>query len=70
MPERAPGQCVERGEGITIARHGNAVARILPVGAVASRDRLEDTVARLKAFWRGRRLGDLSAQALIENGRR
>jgi prevent-host-death family protein len=60
---------VERGEEITITRHGRAVARLVPVGAV-SRDRLEDTVARLKAFRRGRRLGDLSAKALIEEGRR
>jgi prevent-host-death family protein len=60
---------VERGEEITITRHGRAVARLVPVGTV-SRDRLEDTVARLKSFRRGRRLGDLSAKALIEEGRR
>jgi prevent-host-death family protein len=60
---------VERGEEITITRHGRAVARLVPVGAV-SRHRLEDTVARLKAFRKGRRLGDLSAKALIEEGRR
>jgi hypothetical protein len=41
----------------------------LPVGAL-SRDQLESTVARLKAFRRGRPLGDLSAKALIEEGRR
>jgi prevent-host-death family protein len=60
---------VERGEEITITRHGKAVARLVPVGAV-SRARLDDTVARLKAFRKGRRLGDLSAKALIEEGRR
>jgi prevent-host-death family protein len=60
---------VERGEEITITRHGKAVARLVPVGAV-SRDRLNDTVARLKAFRRGRRLGNLSTKALIEEGRR
>jgi prevent-host-death family protein len=60
---------VERGEEITITRHGKAVARLVPVGAI-SRDRLKDTVARLKAFRRGRRLGDVSAKALIEEGRR
>ena len=60
---------VERGEEITITRHGKAVARLVPVGAL-SRDRLKDTVARLQAFRRGRRLGDLSAKALIEEGRR
>jgi prevent-host-death family protein len=60
---------VERGEEITITRHGKAVARLVPLRAV-DRGRLEDTVARLKAFRRGRRLGEVSAKALIEEGRR
>jgi prevent-host-death family protein len=60
---------VERGEEVTITRHGKAVARLVPVGAV-SRGGLEQTVARLKAFRKGRRLGDLSVKALIEEGRR
>jgi hypothetical protein len=41
----------------------------VPVGAV-SRDPLGRTVARLKSFRRGRRLGEPSAKALIEEGRR
>ncbi|MDZ3836887.1 MAG: type II toxin-antitoxin system prevent-host-death family antitoxin [Rhodospirillales bacterium] len=57
---------VERGEEITITRHGKAIARLVPVGAISS-DGLGDTVARLKAFRRGRRLGDGSAKALIED---
>jgi prevent-host-death family protein len=60
---------VERGEEVTITKHGKPVARLVPVGMV-SRDRLADTVMRLKAFRRGRRLGDLSTRALIEEGRR
>lgn len=60
---------VERGEEITITRHGRAIARLTPVGAV-SRDQLQETVARLKGFRKGRRLGDLSVKALIEEGRR
>jgi prevent-host-death family protein len=60
---------VERGEEVTITRHGKAVARLVPVGGV-SRERLEATVARLKAFRKGRRLRDLSVKALIEEGRR
>jgi prevent-host-death family protein len=60
---------VERGEEILITKHGKAVARLVPVGVV-NRDRLAGTVARLKAFRRGRRLGDLSVKALIEEGRR
>jgi prevent-host-death family protein len=57
------------GEEITITRHGKAVARLVPVDAI-SRDRLKDTVARLKGFRKGRRLGALSPKALIEEGRR
>jgi prevent-host-death family protein len=59
-----------QGEEITITRHGKPVARIVPVDAVGD-DRLERTVARLKTFRRGRRLGDeLSVKSLIEEGRR
>jgi prevent-host-death family protein len=61
---------VARGEEITITRHGRAVARLVPVAAAPERERLADTVARLKAFRRGRRLGDLSVKELIEAGRR
>jgi prevent-host-death family protein len=60
---------VERGEEILITRHGKAVARLVPVG-VLNRDHLTSTVARLKAFRRGRRLGELSTKALVEEGRR
>jgi hypothetical protein len=41
----------------------------VPVVGV-SRHRLAHTVAQLKRFRRGRRLGDLSAKGLIEEGRR
>jgi len=58
---------VERGEEIAITRHGRAVARLTPVGAVA-RDHLQQTVERLKSFRKGRRLGDLAVKALIEEG--
>lgn len=60
---------VARGEEITITRHGKAVARLVPV-VVPSRDHLDKTVARLKSFRKGRRLGKLSAKQLIIEGRR
>ena len=60
---------VRRGEEIVITRRGKAVARLVPLGAL-SRDRLADTAARLKAFRREHRVGDLSVKALIEEGRR
>jgi prevent-host-death family protein len=59
---------VERGEEIVITRRGKPVARLVPVSAV-SRDRASDTAGRLKAFRHGRRLGNSSAKALIEEGR-
>lgn len=62
-------EAVERGEEIVITRHGRAVARLVPVGATG-RDRMQDTVARLKVFRKGRRLGRLSLKTLIEEGRR
>ena len=61
---------VAQGEEITITRHGKPIARIVPVGAVGD-GRLERTVARLKSFRRGRRLGDeLSVKSLLDEGRR
>ena len=59
--------CFEK-EEIVITRRGRRWHASWPAGVV-TRDRLAGTVARLKAFRRGRRLGDLSANALIEEGR-
>ena len=59
---------VERGEEIVITRRGKGVARLVPLDVVR-RKRLAETATRLKAFRRGRRFGDLSAKALIEEGR-
>jgi prevent-host-death family protein len=42
----------ERGQEITITKHGRAVARLMPVAGV-SRERLADAVAQLKRFRRG-----------------
>jgi len=60
----------EAGERITITRHGRPIARLVPYEedeAVAA-----STVVRsLRAFARGRRLGDdLTVRALIDEGRR
>jgi prevent-host-death family protein len=60
---------VERGEEITITRHGRAIARLVPAGSISTTG-LADTVARLKAFRRGRFLGDVSVKTLIDEGRR
>jgi len=61
---------VERGAEITITRHGKAVARLVPVAERVGERRLKTAVERLKRFRRGRRLGDMTIKALIEEGRR
>ena len=61
---------VERGEEITITRDGKAIARLVPAGGAIGREGLADTVARLKSFRCGRRLGDVRVKALIKDGRR
>ena len=60
---------VASGERITITRHGVPVARLVPAEPGPARP-LAETVAELKAFRMGRRLGDLSLRELIEEGRR
>lgn len=60
---------VASGERITITRHGVPVARLVPAEPAPARP-LAETVAELKAFRKGRRLGDLSLRELIQKGRR
>ena len=60
---------VERGEEITITRHGIPVARLLPV---ANRDpaKIERAIDDLLRLRRGNRLRGLTIRQLIEEGRR
>jgi prevent-host-death family protein len=60
---------VERGEEITITRHGVPVARLVPVDSAIATGRLR-AVDALKEFGRGRRLDGISLRELIEEGRR
>ena len=60
---------VQRGETITITRHGKAVARLIPVEG-SSRDERRRAIAALKELRAGQTLGGLSARELIEQGRR
>ena len=60
---------VERGEHITIARHGTPVAVLVPVGEHPCRDP-KAAVEALKEFAKGRRLGDLDIREMIDEGRR
>jgi prevent-host-death family protein len=59
----------ERGETITITRHGKAVARLVPV-AGSSRDERRRAIAELKQLRAGQTLGGLTARELIDEGRR
>jgi prevent-host-death family protein len=60
---------VAAGEQITITRHGNPVARLVPVGPTNSRQ-IRETIAKLKEFSKGQTLGGLKIKDLINEGRR
>jgi prevent-host-death family protein len=60
---------VAAGEQITITRHGNPIARLVPVRATDSRQ-LRETIARLKEFGKSQTLGGLKVKDLINEGRR
>jgi prevent-host-death family protein len=60
---------VAAGEQITITRHGNPIARLVPVRATGPRQ-LRETIAGLKEFSKGQTLGPLKIKDLINDGRR
>ena len=60
---------VVKGERIVITRHGTPVAELTRIDR-RGRGSVAETVASLRAFRDGRRLGDLSVREMIEDGRR
>ena len=60
---------VERGETIEITRHGVPVAVLRPADPELA-ESIDGTVAALRSFRRGRRLGDATLRELIVEGRR
>jgi prevent-host-death family protein len=58
---------VERGERITLTRHGRPVAMLVPV---EEKRPPEDVVRELREFRRERRLGDVRVREMVEEGRR
>lgn len=60
---------VVKGERIVITRHGTPVAELTRID-LRGRGSIADTVASLRAFRKGRRIGDLSVREMIEEGRR
>lgn len=59
---------VERGESVTITRHGRPVARLIPVGG--RRRSVGEAIESLREFRKGNRLDGLTIRELIEEGRR
>src|SRR5579859_3375539 len=59
---------VQRGEEITITKHGAPVARLIPVGETAQRNP-KQAAARIRELRRGLTLGDVRLHSLIEEGR-
>ena len=60
---------VEKGEHITIQRHGVPVAVLQPVDTLR-RQRIRDAIAELEAFQQRHTLGDdLTIRQLIDEGR-
>ena len=59
---------VERGETVTITRHGRPIAKLVPV---SGRQRtVEEAIAAIREFGRSHPRGDLNIKELIEEGRR
>ena len=60
---------VADGQSIMITKHGVPVAMLVPVPE-ARRRRTSEVIAELRAFRRGKTLGDGTIRELIEDGRR
>jgi prevent-host-death family protein len=58
---------VERGESVTITKHGREVARLVPIGA---RSNPESVIAALRSARVGVRLEGQSVREMVEEGRR
>jgi prevent-host-death family protein len=59
----------ERGEQITITKHGRPVARLVPVAEI-DHEKIKRTIDELKEFSKNYSLDGLSIRELIEEGRR
>jgi prevent-host-death family protein len=60
---------VASGEEIQITRNGRPVARLVPEPAEEITD-IRAVIAQIREFRKGRKLGDITIRALIEEGRR
>jgi prevent-host-death family protein len=60
---------VEKGERITITKHGHPVAELVPASD-ERRQRVSEAIAGLKEFSEGRKLDGVTIRELIDEGRR
>ena len=59
---------VERGETVTITRHGRPIAKLVPID---DRKRtVQEAIEAMREFRRGRTLGGIKIKDLIDEGRR
>lgn len=61
---------VEKGEEVTITRHGKPVARLVGTKSAPGSDAAIDAVRRLQALSEKATLGGISIKELIEEGRK
>ncbi len=61
---------VEGGEEITITRHGNPVARLVPAHPTYSVERRREAILRMRELASRHRLDGLRVQDLIAEGRK
>jgi prevent-host-death family protein len=61
---------VERGEEVTITRHGAPVAKLVPLRQIATPDQRRAAIEAMQRAAKGRSLGGLRVKDLIAEGRR
>ena len=60
---------VEKGEEITITRHGTPVVKLVPVNG-RNKASVKEAIEELRRFRRKHKLGGLTIKQMIEEGRR
>ncbi len=60
---------VEKGESVTITRHGRPVAKLVPVPGRRKRS-VAEVIAAIRESRKGNRLDGLTVRELIDEGRR
>lgn len=61
---------VEAGEEVTITRHGEPVAKLVPVKPARTKKEVDALIAEIKRTRKGTSLGGLSVRQLVNEGRK